>query len=676
MQRLSFLVLSFLICVQCSYAQDKTPPEKVADLADLSLEELLKLNVTSVSKKSQNIQDAAAAVYVLTNEDIRRSGATSIPEVLRLVPGLHVARISANNWAVTSRGFNGLFANKLLVLMDGRSVYTPLFSGVFWDTQDTLLEDIDRIEVIRGPGAALWGSNAVNGVINIITKHAEDTKGGLLTLGGGDEERGFAGLRYGGETETKINYRSYLKYYDRDDNSRAFSAGNVHDSSKAVQGGFRADWDISSQNALTLQGDVYYNDEGFEFIEPILFPPFDEFRNERRYLHGANLLTRWTHIFEDESESQLQFYYDQVSRDDGVLAHSRDTIDLDFQHRFRLSTHQELLWGAGYRFYSDDIDDSRVISFDPDRESLSQETFFLHDEIELIEERLKFIVGSKFEQNELSGFEIQPNARLLLTPEEEQTYWLAVSRAVRTPSRSTDDINLNYVSGQQAGLPFLVAFQGSNQYESEDLMSYELGYRGRLRDDLVFDVATFINHYENLQTLEPQSPLVDSSLGDSLLGFPHILLPRVFDNEASANAHGVELSLDYQARECWRWVFAYTYFNLNIDTESSSGDDFVELMEGTSPDHQAQVRSQLDITDDLEFDTILRYVDSLPAINIEDYFALDFRLAFDIEKDLELSLIAQNITDSKHEEFFSNDFVRGDVAAIERGFYLKLRRRF
>lgn len=671
MKRLSFLILLFLLIVQFSYADDEAPLENLTDLADLSVEELLQLNVTSVSKKSQNIKDAAAAVYVLTNEDIRRSGATSIPEVLRLVPGLHVARISANNWAITSRGFNGLFANKLLVLIDGRSVYTPLFSGVFWDTQDTLLEDIDRIEVIRGPGAALWGSNAVNGVINIITKHAEDTKGGLITLGGGDEERGFAGFRYGGETETKINYRSYLKYYDRDDNESAFSSRSVQDSSKAVQGGFRADWDISSQNALTLQGDAYYNDEGFEYIEPVLFPPFDEFKNERRFLHGANLLTRWTHIFDDESESQLQFYYDQVNRDDGILAHNRDTIDLDFQHRFKLSTHHELLWGAGYRFYRDDIDDGTVISFDPDKESLSQETFFLHDEIELVKERLKFIVGSKFEQNELSGFEIQPNARLLFTPEEQQTFWLAVSRAVRTPSRATDDMRLNYVSGEQAGLPFIVAFQGNNQYESEDLMAYELGYRGKIKENLVFDIATFVNHYENLQTLEPRSPLIESRLD-----LPNILLPRAFDNNASANAHGVELSLDYQAKEWWRWVFTYTYLNLNVDPESSSEDDFVELAEGTSPDHQFLVRSQVDITEDLEFDTILRYVDSLPAINIDDYFALDFRLAWDVEKDLELSLVAQNVTDDKHEEFFANDFVRGDVAAIDRGFYLKLRRRF
>lgn len=665
MRYLTFLVALFLLAP----ASAQEAPESVSDLANLSVEELLNLQVTSVSKKSQNIKEAAAAIYVLTQDDIRRSGATSIPEVLRLVPGLHVARISANNWAITSRGFNGLFGNKLLVLMDGRSVYTPLFSGVFWDTQDTLLEDIDRIEVIRGPGAALWGSNAVNGVINIITKHAEDSQGGLLTLGGGDEELAFGGIRYGGKTENRINYRAYLKAKKLADNHRAFASDSVQDDSESIRAGYRADWDISAKDALTLQGDVYYHDEGFEFIEPSVLAPFDNFKREQRYLVGTNFLTRWTHIYANDSESQLQFYYDHVDRDDGVLAHKRDTFDLDFQHRFQASKNHELLWGVGYRFYQDDIDSKKVISFDPEKQNVSQATFFLHDEISL-DERLKLILGSKFEQNQFSGFEVQPNLRLLYTL-DEHAYWLAISRAVRTPSRSTEDIRLNFVSGPGEELPFLVSFNGSNQYESEDLLAYELGYRGEIAQDLVFDIATYFNHYENLQTLEPGAPVIEDSLGG-----PHVLLPRFFDNEARANAHGVELSFDYQAKEWWRLVLTYTYFKLNISRTTKGRDEFAEFMEGTFPEHQFNIRSQIDLTDEIEFDSTLRYVDSLRSINIEDYFALDLRLAWQVCRDLELSLVAQNLTDEKHEEFHANDFVRGDVAAIDRGLYLKANWRF
>ncbi|MCP5005924.1 MAG: TonB-dependent receptor plug domain-containing protein, partial [Planctomycetes bacterium] len=412
------------------------------DLTSLSLEDLMNIKVTSVSKRPQKLIDAASAIYVITQEDIRRSGATNIPDALRRVPGIQVAHINMNTWAITSRGLNSFLSNKLLVLMDGRSVYTPLFSGVYWDVQDTLLEDIDRIEVIRGPGASLWGDNAVNGVINIITKQAGDTQGGLLSTGYGNEQQGFGNLRYGNKIGNDAYFRVYSKYFNRD-NAVDASGKKTNDSWHAQRGGFRIDWDIKKQDSLTVQGDIYDSKFGETAATVSLTSPFSNTINDDSKFAGWNVLTRWKHTFSEYSNFELQLYYDQTERESIKLREDRDTYDFDFQHRFKFGERQDVVWGLGYRLTHDNIRNSFDFSFNPDSRSMSLYSGFVHDEITLIEDKLRLTVGSKLSYNVFTGLEVQPNARLLWKPCERHSTWLSFSRAVRTPSRAENDIRIN-----------------------------------------------------------------------------------------------------------------------------------------------------------------------------------------------------------------------------------------
>src|SRR6266436_587699 len=386
--------------------------QKVPDVTAITLEDLMDLQVTSVSKRAQKLADAAAAIFVITQEDIRRSGATSIPEALRLVPGLEVARIDENKWAIGSRGFNGRFDNKLLVLIDGRSVYTPLFSGVYWNIQDVMLEDLDRIEVIRGPGATLWGANAVDGVINIITKPAASTQSTIITAGGGTEERGAGGVRYGSKIGDSTHYRIYGKYFDWGP-SNYITGGTAHDAWDAVRGGFRADWTPAGSNSLTIQGDMYRSNYDETLNVPTLSSPYSNtFANNGVY-SGGNVLARWNHTTEGGSMS-LQADYDNTTTVDHSLFEDHQNIfDIDFQDGFHAGNHQQIVWGVGYRSILDHNDSSSTVSLQPSRVNLNQFSTFLQDEISLVDNRLRLTVGSKLEHNTFTGFEVEPNARLL-----------------------------------------------------------------------------------------------------------------------------------------------------------------------------------------------------------------------------------------------------------------------
>ena len=475
-------------------------------LTAMSIEDLMEIEVTSVSRKAERLSDASAAVFVITREDIRRSGVTSIPEALRMAPGLEVARIDSSKWAITARGFNGRFANKILVLFDGRTVYSPLFSGVFWDRQDTLLEDIDRIEVIRGSGATLWGANAVNGVINIITKNAGETVGGLVTAGGGNQERGFGSVRYGLKLGEDTTLRLFAKYLDRTPFVDA-AGREAADSWHAVRGGFRLDSEPSEKNTLTIQGDIYDGRLGETYTLPLLVPPFSQTFDSRSSNFGANLLSRWKHVFSDTSDMSLQLYYDRTEQTMAILGEKRDTLDIDFQHRFELGDRQELIWGAGYRFTHDNITNTPTASIQP--ASLGQDLFsaFVQDSITIVRDKLRLTLGSKFEHNDMTGFEVQPNARLLFTPNERNTLWAAVSRAVRTPSRTENDILLNQLTippstPQNPGpIPVLVEVKGSNTHISEELIAYEVGYRAKPHPRFLLDIAAFYNIYHHLNSI-------------------------------------------------------------------------------------------------------------------------------------------------------------------------------
>ncbi len=640
-------------------------------LLDLSLEELINIDITSVSKREQKLLEAPAAIFVITQEDIKRSGATSIPELLKMAPGIEVARIDTNKWAISARGFNSRFANKLLVLIDGRSVYTPLFSGVYWDAQDILLEDIERIEVIRGPGATLWGANAVNGVINVITKKAKDTQGMLVTGGAGDEELGFGAFRYGNNIGKDISFRVYGKYFERDDAKFSTSEG-AFDSWDSLRGGFRLDWQLSSKDSLTVEGDIYENNLGQTTTIPIFTAPYYEILNvEDSDINGDNVLGRWEHAFSIDSKLMTQLYYDQNQWTNAGFAYDRETIDFELQHQFILTKRNAILWGAGYRFTNDYGWDSFTMALSPESHEEHLFSAFLQDEITLVQKELKLTIGSKIEHNNSTDVELQPNVRLMWTPNDRHSLWAAVSHAVRTPSRGENDIRLN-TSIIAPGTLFdnspvaLIAFYGNRDFESEELNAYEFGYRILVSNKLSFDIATFYNEYDELRSVEQ----LDSFL-TYWEGLTYLTIPYSFVNSMYGKTYGVELSASWQPTNWWRLSAAYSYLQMELYLDEASGINLPEITTGESPHHQLSLRSSFDITKRIQFDWWLRYVDSLPALDIDSYTALDCRLAWNPIKNIELSVTGQNLTDNQHPEFKQEMFVNSSYTEVERSVYLK-----
>src|SRR6266404_5140100 len=599
--------LSALLAGNAMAQNQKTVP----DVTAMSMEDLMNMQVTSVSKRTQKVADAAAAIFVITQEDIRRSGATSIPEALRLVPGLEVARIDENKWAIGSRGFNGRFSNKLLVLIDGRSVYTPLFSGVYWNIQDVMLEDLDRIEVIRGPGATLWGANAVDGVINIITKPAASTQSAIVTAGGGTEERGAGGVRYGSKIGDSTHYRIYGKYFDWGP-SNYIKGATAHDAWDAVRGGFRADWTPAGSNSLTIQGDMYRSNYDETLTVPKLSSPYSNtFANNGVY-SGGNVLARWNHTTEGGSMS-LQAYYDNTTTVDHNLFEDHQNIfDIDFQDGFHAGKHQQFLWGLGYRSILDHNDSSSTVSLQPNQVNLNQFSTFLQDEISLVDNRLRLTVGTKLEHNTFTGFEVEPNARLLWTLSPNQSVWTAVSRAVRTPALTEEGLRLNSqvippgTPSNPYPFPAVLAVFGSHQFNSEDLLAYEFGYRMQATSNLSFDIATFYNRYSNLRSAEPGTPFVEGSPAPT-----DLVVPFVAANKMSGGTYGLELFADWKVIPKWRLAGSYSYLQMDIHKNSDSQDPTGDIPNGSSPRHQWYLRSSIDLPKHFDQDTTLRFVDHL-----------------------------------------------------------------
>ncbi len=640
----------------------------VPDVTAMSMEDLMNLQVTSVSKHTQKVADAAAAIFVITQEDIRRSGATSIPEALRLVPGLEVARIDQNKWAIGSRGFNGRFDNKLLVLIDGRSVYTPLFSGVYWNVEDVMLEDVDRIEVIRGPGATLWGANAVDGVINVITKKAKSTQSAVVTAGAGTEERAAGGVRYGGKLGDNTYYRAYTKYFDW--GPSAYPSGmTAHDGWDALRGGFRADWTPAGANSLTLQGDIYRTrfDETLT-VASLSAPYSNTFPNDGKY-SGGNILGRWNHASEGSSMS-LQMYYDNTTiTDHSLFGDHQNILDIDFQHGFHVGDSQQFVWGVGYRSIRDKNDASFTVSLQPNQVTLNQFSTFIQDEISLADNRLQITLGSKFERNEFTGFEIEPNARLLWNLTPNQSIWTAVSRAVRTPALTEEGLRLNSqvippgTPANPTPLPAVVAVFGSQQFNSEDLLAYELGYRVQATSSVSLDIATFYNNYSNLRSAEPGAPFVEGSPAPT-----DIVIPFVAGNKMSGGTYGVELFADWKVIPKWRLVGSYSYLQMDIHKNRDSQDPTPDNPNGSSPRHQWYLRSSIDLPKHFEQDTTLRFVDQLPGLNVPSYYSLDAHLGWRPVTKLEISIGGQNLLNNWHFEFMP-DFVNTSPTVVKRSIF-------
>lgn len=591
--------------------------DDIASLKRLPFEELLNLEITTVSKRAERLVDAASAVQVITSEDIRRSGASSLPEALRLASSLQVAQVDSRQWAISARGFSSTTANKLQVMIDGRSIYTPLFSGVFWDVQNVMLEDIDRIEVISGPGATLWGANAVNGVINVVRKSARDTQGALVSGGAGSFLNGFGSVRYGDKIGQDLYFRIYGMGFERD-NTLLQSGRNATNDWFIGQGGFRADWLPSHGEVVTFQGDFYGG-----AIEQAA--PGDTTVN------GQNLLGRWRHPLSEDSDLTLQMYWDRTwRRIPNTFSEDLNTYDIDFQHRLPIGDRNKFIWGAGYRLMADEVDNSAVLAFLPARRNLQLFSAFLQDEITVLEDRLFLTLGSKFEHNDYSGFEFQPSGRIAWMPVTNQTLWAAVSRAVRSPSRIDTEVFA-------PGAPPFFLRGGGDRFDSEKLIAYELGYRAQLNRRVGLSLSTFFNDYDDIRSSEP----IPGAPGQT-----------IFLNGLRAETYGVELSVTWQALDWWRLRGGYIYFRKHIFFDDSL-DSNRGRSEGNDPHHQFLVQSMINLPGHVEFDSVLRYVDNLNQVgpSVPGYVSLDLRLAWQPTPNWEIALVGQNLLDNQHPEF-------------------------
>jgi iron complex outermembrane receptor protein len=608
------------------------------------------IEVTSVSKKEEKLFQTAAAVFVITQEDIRRSGLTSIPELLRLAPGVEVARIDGTKWAVSARGFNGRLANKLLVLIDGRSVYSPETSGVYWEVQDLLLEDIERIEVVRGPGGTLWGANAVNGVINIITKRARETRGGVVAAAVGTEERG-VGFRYGAGLGANASYRLFGKYFNRSQMVDLAGRG-ANDGQQLERGGGRAEWQLTERDELTLEGDMFHTNlrENSTGVSPA--NPFAPLANRNVEFSGGHVMGRWERTSSTGSSMALQAYYDRFSRKLFDFANNVNTFDIDFQHHTALGHRQDLVWGLGYRRISQEAknDSSSTIQFNPKAKTVQLFSGFAQDDITVVKDRLQLIVGIKLEHNYLSGFEAQPSVRLSWTPSHTQTVWAAVSRAVRTPARSQQDIRVNFQAFPgPGGLPIIAAVFGGTNPESEILNAYELGYRTRPYRKLSLDVSTFYNAYHRLTSFEPGLPFFET---DPL---PHLVVPSYYGNLLHGETYGLEAAFNLDINRRWKLHGSYSFLRVQLHPDPASADTASEAAEGADPRHQFQLHSSLNLGRNLDLDTAVYGVSSLRSQQVPGYIRIDSRIEWRLRENFELSGGVQNLLDKRHLEFNGND---------------------
>ncbi|MBX7143190.1 MAG: TonB-dependent receptor [Oligoflexia bacterium] len=669
---LAVLTISPILFASFAWSENETANGKTWEDAysQMSIQELVNVEVTTASKKAEKLSDVASAAYVLTDEDIRRSGVTTIPDALRLVPGVNVAQIDRSQWAVSIRGFDGLFSDKLLVLIDGRSVYTPLFSGVFWNENDLMLEDIERIEVIRGPGATLWGSNAVNGVINIITKSSSKTHGLLASAGGGKEENAFGALRYG-DSVGNSDYRVYAKASTRDDYRLEDDAGAAHDDWDSYRLGFRTDTKLGDRDNLTVQGDSYYGEAGWNLVAPDL-ANFAVPRIATRYYNGQNILARWTKNISASSDFTLQAYWDRIDRNDIVIKQRRNTYDVDGQLRFSPLERHDVLVGAGYRVYHDDHDDTFVASVDPSARTLGLTTAFVQDEVTIVPTKLKLVLGTKLEANQLTGAQVLPNIRLVSTPNERNSIWASISRAVRNPGRFNKDGRLVSTVLPGQALPTVVSVNGNPNFDSEELVAYEAGYRTQILDKASLDIATFFNHYDKLASLEPLSSPFVSQTQD---GIPYIDVPFSVQNKLNGRIYGGEVALDVRPFDWWRLVGSYSHFNIQIYRDTDSQDAGFEAVESQTSRNQMALRSQINLPHNVELDAALRYASDVEAFNIDSYVAVDARLGWHASQNLELAIVGQNLFNAGHLEYTSN-LVNTARTEVERAFFGKLTYRF
>src|SRR6266702_1050372 len=638
------------------------------DLTQTSLEDLMNIEVTSVSKTAQKTSQAAAAVFVISQGDIRRSGELNIPDLLRMVPGLDVAQIDAGKWAISARGFNGQYSDKLLVLVDGRAVYNPLFAGVFWDSQNVPLVTIERIEVIRGPGAAVWGANAVNGVINIITFRAEGTQGGYLAAVAGNAGTGPETIGYGGKVRGLGAYRIYAEGFQY--NSLPTFAGlDGQDDWRLVHGGFRPDSVLSAKDSLTIEGDASKGNVGEMATTPVsLSPPVTATVPLRDRYSGWNLLSRWNRIVSSRSDTSLQVYFDRTNHGDSTYSIGLNTFDIDFQNHALLGARQDIVCGLGYRVSSDDTSPTlRTISTPLGRRTQLFSSF-AQDDITLRPDRLHLSLGARLEHNDYTVFGFEPSGRLAWTPDSKNMVWGAVSGADRTPSRYDTDLRVNYAAiPGPSGLPMLVSFFGNPNKKNERLTAFEAGYRNAWTSKFSLDTTIFYNRYRDLVSVEPGAMTVETNPAPV-----HLLVPSVEGNGLHGETHGLEFFAHWKATSFWTLSPGYTFLSTHLHPFAGS-QDFANAAgtEGGSPNHQAQLRSSVSLPRNFQWNASAYFVNRLPAASIPSYTRLDTGLTWQAGERVSMSVVGQNLLKNTHPEY-AGASVSVQSSQMRRAAYAKI----
>jgi iron complex outermembrane recepter protein len=663
-----WLQRAFFLCVLMFPAMPARAQDNPAALADEKLEDLMNIEVTSVSKTEQKLSETASAIFVITQEDIRNSGATNVPDVLRMVPGLSVARINSSTWAITARGQNSEFANELLVLVDGRSVYTPFYGGVYWDAQDFVLEDIERIEVICGPGGAIWGENAVNGVINIITKRADKTHGTLATVGGGTSDEAIGQGRYGGQIR-KVNYRVFTSVREEDGSSDP-QTGPSFDAWNLVHGGFRTDTELTTQDKLTVQGDLYEGQNGqYSYLLPSLDATALVRVNNHLNQSGGNILGRWDHQFSSGSDMSISYYHDQLGWIGFGFGERRKTDDISIQRHIRWGERQDIIGGAEYRYTADRTGQGDpTLYLVPANYAEPLSSLFAQDTIALLPQRLTLTVGAKLEHNVFTGFNLEPDVRAAWTPDQRYTLWAAISNAERAPDRSDTGLrwDLDAAPGP-GGIPIIVRLYGNPAAKSEGVDAYEAGFRSQVRKTMSLSVSTFYNVYSHQRTYEPGAPFLETDPTPI-----HIVYPEYTANNLYGNSDGLEASASWKATSWCSISPGYSLVQIHFRTAADSPDVTTpSLTNGSSPEHQAQLRSHFTLPNHFEFDWNTYFVDRLPALQIPAYARLDMQLTRHLGKEWEISGVGQNLLSDHHAEFRNTPVYFGS-SDVRRSAFVKL----
>ncbi len=664
-------------------ASGKTLPS-ADSLFDLSLEELLNLEVTGAARKAQKLSETAAAAFVITAKDIRRSGALNIPEALRMVPGMHVGQIDGNNYAVSARGSNDRFASKMLLMIDGRTMYTPAYSGVYWDLQEIPMEDIERIEVVRGPGSALWGINAVNGVINVVTRHADDSQGGLAVASAGNKVNHDAVLRWGGTLADEAAYRVYLQSKDRDGN-RDLQGESTFDTADQKRVGGRLDWHPTESDSLMLSADAYDIDSGASFNVLRFEPPYMRSREDDcTRSEGFHIMGRWNRQHDNGGETMAHAYVDVMDREDPIIGEDKDTVEFEIQHRSLAIEGHDIIVGGTARYHDIELNGSEAQALEGSYYDNMIVSLFVQDEFDLVEDTLTLTLGAKLERNDTSDsdWEFMPSARLLWEIDSDSSAWLAVTNAVRSPaiaeqyaraSVALDERHPNYVPGFP--FPTFASLIGTGNMRSEDLLAFEAGYRSQVTPDLNLDIALYYNDYQN--TRWPK--FEDIACGPGLGSFPacladpstgYLVFETELSNAADSEGLGAEIAINWQALEWWQVIASYTYMDYDItpDTQPAEGSQW-------DVDHLFSLQSRMDLGERAELDLWLRYADDVEYYFLDSYWELNLRFSWELTPDLELSLVGNNLLDSAHAEYSSvlDEIVKTE---IERAYRAEIRYSF